>query len=52
MFEKLAALEEKYDDLTQKLSDSSIISQQEKFREYAKAHAELADIVAKYREFK
>ena len=52
MFEKLAALEEKYDDLTQKLSDASIISQQDKFREYAKAHAELADIVAKYREFK
>ncbi|GAK49364.1 peptide chain release factor 1 [Candidatus Moduliflexus flocculans] len=52
MFEKLAALEEKYEDLTHKLSDPSIINQQEKFREYAKAHAELAEIVAKYREFK
>ncbi len=52
MFEKLAALEEKYDDLTQKLSDPSIISHQEKFREYGRSHSELADIVAKYREFK
>ena len=52
MFEKLAALEEKFEDVTQKLSDPAIIAHQEKFREYAKAHAELADIVAKYREYK
>ena len=52
MFEKLAALEEKFEDVTQKLSDPAVIAHQEKFREYAKAHAELADIVAKYREYK
>ena len=52
MFEKLAALEEKFEDVTQKLSDPVIIAHQDKFREYAKAHAELADIVAKYREYK
>lgn len=52
MFEKLAALEEKFEDVTQKLSDPVVIAHQEKFREYAKAHAELADIVAKYREYK
>ncbi len=52
MFEKLAALEEKYDDLTQKLSDPNIINHQDKFREYGRSHSELADIVAKYREFK
>lgn len=52
MFEKLAALEEKFEDVTQKLSDPVIIAHQDKFREYAKSHAELADIVAKYREYK
>ncbi|PIE35771.1 peptide chain release factor 1 [candidate division KSB3 bacterium] len=52
MFEKLDALEEKFDDLTQKLSEPEIIANQEKFREYAKSHAELGEIVRKYREYK
>ncbi len=52
MFEKLNALEEKYDELTKKLSDPGVIAQQEKFREYAKAHAELDNVVTKYREYK
>ena len=52
MFEKLDTLEEKYELLTQKLSDPSVISNQEKFREYAKSHAELADVVEKYRHYK
>ena len=52
MFEKLDALNEKYDLLTQKLSDPAVISNQEKFREYAKSHAELAEVVEKYRQYK
>ncbi len=52
MFEKLDALEEKFDSLTQKLSEPAIIANQEKFREYAKSHAELGEIVEKYREYK
>ncbi|GAK59044.1 peptide chain release factor 1 [Candidatus Vecturithrix granuli] len=52
MFEKLNALEEKYEDLTHKLSDPKIITNQEQFRKCAKAHAELEDIVVKYREYK
>ncbi|MCP4402931.1 MAG: peptide chain release factor 1 [bacterium] len=52
MFEKLDALQEKYDRLTQKLSDPAVISHQEKFREYAKSHAELAEVVEKYRQYK
>lgn len=52
MFEKLNALEEKYEDLTQKLSDPKVITNQEQFRKYAKAHAELEDIVITYREYK
>ena len=52
MFEKLDALEAKFDTLTQKLSDPTIIANQERFREYAKSHAELGEIVEKYREYK
>jgi peptide chain release factor 1 len=52
MFEKLNALEEKYENLTQKLSDPKVITNQEQFRKCAKAHAELEEIVVKYREYK
>ena len=52
MFEKLNALEEKYEDLTRKLSDPDVITNQEQFRKYAKSHAELGEVVEKYREYK
>ncbi len=52
MFEKLNALEEKYEELTKKLSAPEVIANQEQFRKYAKSHAELGEIVEKYREFK
>jgi peptide chain release factor 1 len=52
MFEKLNALEKKYTELTKKLSDPEVIANQEKFREYAKSHAELGEVVGKFREFK
>ena len=52
MFEKLDALEERYETLTQKLSDPLVIANQEQFRNFAKSHAELGEIVAKYREYK
>ena len=52
MFEKLNALEEKYEDLTTKLSTPEVIANQEQFRKYAKSHAELEDVVGKYREYK
>lgn len=52
MFEKLNALEEKYEDLTKKLSNPDVISNQEKFRKLAKSHAELTAVVEKYRDYK
>ena len=51
MFEKLKALEEKYEELTKLLSDPEIIAQQDKFRSYAKSHAELSEIVETYRKY-
>ena len=52
MFEKLNALEKKYEELTEKLSDPAVIANQEQFRTFAKSHAELGDVVEKYREYK
>lgn len=52
MLDKLAQLEEKYNDLTIKLSDPEIIGDQNKYQEYAKAHAEVDQIMVVYREYK
>jgi len=52
MFDKLKALEEKYEELTQLLSDPLVIANQDKFRGYAKSRAELSEIVETYRKHK
>ncbi len=52
MFDKLATLEEKYNDLTDKLSDPAIISDQVRFQKYAKTHSELDSVMVIYREYK
>ncbi|SHG93466.1 bacterial peptide chain release factor 1 (bRF-1) [Thermosyntropha lipolytica DSM 11003] len=52
MFDKLAKLEDKYEELTHLLSQPEVIADQSKFQKYAKAHAELEEIVTKFREYK
>jgi peptide chain release factor 1 len=52
MFEKLRALEEKYDELSGMLGDTSVISNPDKYHKTAKAHAELQDVVDKFRLYK
>lgn len=52
MFEKLAFLEERYEELTTKISDPSVIADQETWRKLCKEHSDLTPIVEKYREFK
>ena len=52
MFERLAQIESKYDELTQALASPEIISDSSRYQKAAKAHSELAPIVEKYREFK
>ena len=52
MFDKLDAIEVKYEDLTKKISDPDIIANQDEWRKYMKEHADIADIVEKYREYK
>ena len=52
MFQKLEAVEKRFEELTQKISDSEVIARQNEWREYMKEHAELEPIVEKYREYK
>jgi peptide chain release factor 1 len=50
--EKLDQLGTRYDELTQQLSTSELVSDSSRFQKVAKQHAELEEIVAKHREFK
>ncbi|HXG91250.1 MAG TPA: peptide chain release factor 1 [Blastocatellia bacterium] len=52
MFDKLDAIEEKYEELTKQLSGPELLADQQKYARTAKQHRELEEIVAKYREFK
>ncbi len=50
MFDKLAAIEDQYDDLERMLADSEVTSDGQRFQEIAKRHAELGELVAVFRE--
>ena len=52
MFQKLEAVEKRFEELTQKISDPNVIANQNEWREFMKEHAELEPIIEKYREYK
>lgn len=52
MHEKLAGLEEKYDQLGALIGDPEVIADLSRWQQYVKAHAELAEVVAAYRNYK
>jgi len=52
MFQKLENVEKKYDELTIKISDPEVISNQSEWQKLMKEHAEISPIVEKYREYK
>ncbi|GAB6086230.1 peptide chain release factor 1 [Alkaliphilus crotonatoxidans] len=52
MLDKLAFLEEKHIDLSKKISDPDVISNQNEWKKLVKEHAELDPIVEKYKEYK
>lgn len=52
MFEKIAQLEKKYDELSQIIGDPAVIANQEEWQKHVKAHAELEDIVLSYRHYR
>lgn len=52
MFEKLEAVERRYDELTKLIADPEVISNQAEWQKLMKEHASIEDIVLKFREFK
>ncbi|QZY55505.1 peptide chain release factor 1 [Crassaminicella profunda] len=52
MFDKLDFIEDKYMDLSQKVSDPEIINNQSEWQKYIKELAEVEPIVNKYKEYK
>ncbi|AEB76946.1 peptide chain release factor 1 [Clostridium botulinum] len=52
MLDKLDFTENKYEELSIKISDPSVMANQNEWRKLCKEHAELETIVTKYREYK
>src|SRR6202521_2036578 len=52
MFERLDQIEARYEELTNALASPEIVNDSARFQKTAKAHAEIAPMVEKYREYK
>ena len=52
MFEKLEAVEKRYEELTKMIADPEIIANQAEWQKLMKEHASIEEIVAKFREYK
>lgn len=52
MFEKLEAVEKRYEELTKLISDPEVISNQAEWQKLMKEHASIEDVVLKFREYK
>ena len=52
MFQKLEAVEKRYDELTSKIADPEIIAQTTEWTKLMKEHSEIEEVVLKYREYK
>jgi len=52
VFAKLDSLEAKYDELTALIADPAVIADQERWRQYVKAHSDLEEVVGVYRTYK
>lgn len=52
MFQKLEAVEQRYEELTKKISDPDVIARTSEWKQYMKEHAEIEEVVLKYKEYK
>ena len=52
MFQKLEAVEQRYEELNNKIADPEIISNPSEWTTYMKEHAEIEEVVLKYKEYK
>ena len=51
MFEKLEAVEKRYEELTKLIADPEIIANQAEWQKLMKEHASIEDVVLKFREY-
>jgi len=51
-FQKLNSIEAKYDELTQQLSSAEVLADSSRYQKLARTHADLAEVVNKYREWR
>jgi peptide chain release factor 1 len=49
---KLAQLEKRFDDLNRQMADPAVIADAAEYRKIAKAHSELSEVVARFRDWK
>jgi peptide chain release factor 1 len=52
MLDKLQAIEDKYEELEQLISDPAVMANMAEWQKHTKAHSKLAALVAKFREYK
>ncbi len=52
MFDKLSAIEERYNELSEKVSDPAVIADSANFAKLCKEQADIAPIVEKYKEYR
>ena len=52
LIDKLRTVEARYDGLTHQLADPEVVSDSKRYQKTAKAHAELGELVEKFREYK
>src|SRR5262245_30334092 len=52
MFDKLEAIEAKYEELTGQMGDPELLADPSKYAKVAKQHRDLEEVVAKFREYK
>ncbi|MDD2485497.1 MAG: peptide chain release factor 1 [bacterium] len=51
MLDRLKDMEERYEELGRLLGDPEVVADLAQYQKYAKAHADLQDVVSKYREY-
>jgi len=52
LIDRLRTVEARYDELTQQLADPAVVSDSKRYQKTAKAHAELGELVHKFRQYK
>src|SRR5947209_18986392 len=52
LIDRLRNVEARYDELTNELANPEVVSDSKRYQKTAKSHAELGELVAKFREYK